>query len=168
MRCEETKLILYFRTEKHAETLRLRLRLAQFKVQTNQINTPFSQLRFSATLSQSLSEKTLHPLSSSGEMVEDATAENVMEQAALPQLLSDAQFTSSSQLSSIRESVVPALDPSSSPRKSDSPEKNGFETPVLPRHEMAGIGGTIREDNVTSSVVKGSAAMGLLGLRGER
>ena len=39
--------ILTFCSCQHLETLRLRLRLARYKIQTNQVNVPFSQLRLS-------------------------------------------------------------------------------------------------------------------------
>ena len=89
------------------------------------------------------------------------------EQPALPRLLTGTQLTSS-RLSSIREPVVPSQDPSSSPRRSESPENDNFRTPALPRRETGRGEGPMEGDSLTSSVVKGNAAIGLMGLRKER
>lgn len=146
----------------HAETLRLRLRLAHFKIRTNQIHIPLAQLRISTTESPEWPES----------------------QPSLPKLLPAPILQPTSYFArTITQSQIPSSPPSS---PKSNPEKRSrdevFRTPALPRQSTAlrqigspadspdGISRETHaeEDSLTSSAVRGKAAIGLLGLRQER
>lgn len=153
----------------HAETLRLRLRLAHFKVQTNQTNLPLSQLR--------ISRKEPSP-SRDPSRTRD-------EQPSLPKLLPAPVLHptafSARTIARPQDLSSPPCSPDHSAQK-DSPEV--FRTPALPRQrgsdaqrQLSSPPGSDEriskrryedEDNLTSSAVRGKAAIGLLGLRQER
>jgi len=149
-------------TVQHAEILRLRLRLAHFKVRTNQIHIPLAQLRISTSESPHSPER----------------------QPSLPKLLPAPVLRPTAYSArTVTQSQIPSSPPSS---PESNPEKVAreevFRTPALPRHSTAlrqinsppdSQEGESREtyteeDNLTSSAVRGKAAIGLLGLRQER
>lgn len=157
------------RISQHAETLRLRLRLAHFKVQTNQINLPLSQLRISRQEALPSGEST--------------TKRD--EQPSLPKLLPAPVLLptafSARMIAHPQDLSSPPCSPDHGAQK-ESPEV--FRTPALPRQRVQNAqrqlssppGSDERiskrryedEDNLTSSAVRGKAAIGLLGLRQER
>lgn len=157
------------RISQHAETLRLRLRLAHFKVQTNQTNLPLSQLRISRNQPSPSRDSTLKR----------------DEKPSLPKLLPAPVLLptaySARMIPRPQDLSSPPCSPDHNAQK-DSPEV--FRTPALPRQRVSNVqrqlssppGSDERiskrsyedEDNLTSSVVRGKAAIGLLGLRQER
>lgn len=154
---------------RHAETLRLRLRLAHFKVQTNQTNVPLSQLRTSRDESED------PPLSTDSSFGPD-------DQPSLPKLLPAPVLRPAAYSA---RTIAPTQIPSSPPSSvNNSPYKatrdDVFRTPALPRHATHALPQQTssppdsqersrgRDDvsGLTSSAVRGKAAIGLLGLRG--
>lgn len=153
------------------ETLRLRLRLAHFKVQTNQTNVPLSQLRISRNEAPPPQESILprNDLPSLPKLLPAPVL--------LPTAFSARMIARSHDLSS------PPCSPDRGTRK-ESPEV--FRTPALPRQivptalrQLSSPPGSDEgmskkryeeeeEDSLTSSAVRGKAAIGLLGLRQER
>ncbi len=149
--------------------LRLRLRLAHFKVQTNQTNIPLSQLRISRDESED------RPPSRDSDFGPD-------DQPSLPRLL-PAPILRPTAYSA--RTIAPMQIPSSPPSSvNNSPNKASrddvFRTPALPRHATHALPQQTSSppdsqerskgrDNVgglTSSAVRGKAAIGLLGLKG--
>lgn len=146
----------------HAETLSLRLRLAHFKIRTNQIHIPLAQLRISTI----------------------DGPESPEHQPSLPKLLPAPVLQPTSYSArTVTQPQMPSSPPSSP--ESDMGKTTGaevFRTPALPRHSTALVqigsppyspdGGPREthpeEDSLTSSAVRGKAAIGLLGLRQER
>ena len=156
---------------KHAERLRLRLRLALFKVQTNQTNIPLSRLRISNREPFDQSPSTRSPA--------------VLRSPSQPTLLPAPVFRPTTQsIRTVRRPGMLSSPPSSSgasPVKYFSPEL--FRTPALPRQENLPMQQTSsppdsqsgrqsvvegNRSNLSSSAVKGYAARSLLGLREER
>ncbi|KAK4693658.1 hypothetical protein P7C71_g3786, partial [Lecanoromycetidae sp. Uapishka_2] len=146
------------RVRQHAETLRLRLRLAHLKVQTNQTDIPLSRLRLCADDSddQVFSQDT-----------PDA------QQASLPKLLPAPVLLptafSARTISRPRIASSPSSPTKDSPKKAEGIET--FRTPALPRHTAQTSSRAMSsplEEKLTSSAVRGKAAIGLLGLRRER
>ncbi len=145
-----------------AETLRLRLRLAHYKVLTNQINTPFSQL-------------VIHPLSPHTQTPQQPIQEETPE-PSLPRLLPAPVLQQSTHL----PSSPPNSQGSTSPEKEigTGEEREAFRTPALPRQRGAirqtssppdssekYVRGSGRKDGeLSSSVIKSKAAMSLMGL----
>lgn len=158
----------------HAETLRLRLRLAHFKVKTNQIEIPLSRLRISTERELSLPSQ--------------ETAATPDEQPSLPKLkLLPAPVLRPTAYSArvISKPHVPSSPPSSAENGlGKSAGDDVFRTPALPRHstrkalrqissppdsqERLSRKGYDEDDDLTSSAIRGKAAIGLLGLRQER
>ena len=157
---------LAFSVTSNVELLKLRLRVAIYKVRTNQIDVPFADLR----IPQSAKSQT-------AQAVEDAVA----------QLRREAQEANARQLEAIPKLLpAPILKPTayssrmiydtnlpSSPPVSVSPEKlpEGPMDVSTPQRESAQRGtpsmDRLRrlEPELTSSAVKGRVAEGLLGLR---
>ena len=153
----------------HAEALRLRLRLAHFKVQTNQTNVPLSQLR----------------IMRNEELPSRDPALKQVEQPSLPKLLPAPILLptafSARMISRPQDLSSPPCSPGHNAQK-ESPEV--FRTPALPRQRGSNAqrqlssppGSDERipkkryedDDNLSSSAVRGKAAIGLLGLREER
>lgn len=153
----------------HAETLRLRLRLAHFKVQTNQTNLPLSQLRISRN-------EVLPPRESILRRDDQPSLPKLLPAPVLlPTAFSARMITHPQDLSS------PPCSPDHRAQK-ESPEV--FRTPALPRQRASAASRQLSsppgsaermskdsyedEDSLTSSAVRGKAAIGLLGLRQER
>ena len=177
--------------------LRLRLRLAQFKIQTNQTNTPFTQLRLSTTSDASSPQP--QPLDPAHGLLEsNAKSLESFLPPSRPRLAIDRNVLKPQ--SSIEES--PSSPPASfeastgAKDRANLPEDETSEqlcrdtdensqTPALPRFRLGaadlkedtlGKEGSFLhrlaqerecEENLTSSVIRGKAAIGLLGLRGE-
>ncbi|KAI4130815.1 MAG: hypothetical protein LQ347_003233 [Umbilicaria vellea] len=158
----------------HAETLRLRLRVAMFKVRTNQTSIPMSRLQISPGNGGSRSSAVPGPQGNSSEQHPN--------HSALPRLL-PAPILRPTAYSArhITQSQIPSSPPDS---VDDSPkpvtQQEVFRTPALPRQKRLASplqlsspsasrahGGERleeEEDTPTKSVVKGRAADGLLGL----
>ena len=153
----------------HAETLRLRLRLAHFKVQTNQTNLPLSQLR----------------VSREGPLLPQESLLRQNDQQPLPKLLPAPVLLptafSARTIARPQDLSSPPCSPDHSTQRESA---NVFRTPALPRQKVptalrqlssppgSNEGISKRhyeyEDNLTSSAVRGKAAIGLLDLRQER
>ncbi len=161
---------LAFSFVSHAELLKLRLRVAMYKVRTNQIDIPFTNLRV-PQIPQTTRSHT-------AQAVEDAVAQlrreaqevNARQLSAVPKLL-PAPILKPTAYSSrmIYESQIP-----SSPPVSVSPEKLPTAIDVSTPQRALGQYGTPRgsverlrrpELELTSSAVKERVASGLLGLR---
>lgn len=146
----------------HAENLRLRLRLAHFKVRTNQTHIPLSQLQTSAREDRGSPEH----------------------QPSLPTLLpAPVLLPTAYSARTIAQPQIPSSPPSSPDNGAEKTIRDEiFRTPALPRHstsfrqmssppdsqERASRKPYTEEDSLTSSAVRGKAAFGLLGLRQER
>ncbi|KAL9039425.1 MAG: hypothetical protein Q9214_004883 [Letrouitia sp. 1 TL-2023] len=153
-------------TSPRLETLRARLRVAMFKVQTNQTHIPLSQLRIPSqpTLTQSLPTSPKEP--------------------KLPRLLPAPVLkpTSRSAHSVPQMLSSPPSSTDNSPMNRSERGKSVFRTPALPRQRVQGVQQTSspadsqgdglerdKDEGLRSSGVKGrAAAIGLLGLREER
>ena len=152
--------------------MRLRLRLAHFKVKTNQINVPLSRLRISST------EPAIRSPTEASQEKE--------RQPALPKLLPAPILRPTAYSSrTISFPQIPSSPPISPERVSNKDNDDEvFRTPALPRHALRH---EVRqtssppespgkfpkeqyghEDDLTSSAIRGKAAIGLLGLRQER
>ncbi|KAL2043249.1 hypothetical protein N7G274_004309 [Stereocaulon virgatum] len=109
------------RVSRHAETLRLRLRLAHFKIQTNQTNIPLSRLRISKTGGE---DKILAPSS----VLDD--------QLSLPKLLPAPVLCPTGYSERmIAQSRQPSLRPGSTEGDSGTGDHDAvFRTHALPRH----------------------------------
>lgn len=164
---------LAFNSLSHAEMLKLRLRIAMYKVRTNQIDTPFKDLP--------VPERPRTSKSITAQAVEEAVAQlrreaqqvNARELASIPKLLPAAPILKPTAYSSrmIYDTRMP-----SSPPVSGSPEKLPWASGELPTPQRGtrqygtpqrGVDrfGMPAEQELTSSAVKGRVAEGLLGLR---
>ena len=174
MRGEELRLVRLFlrppiyisNTKQKARTLKLRLRLAKYKVQTNQIDTPMSQLKIK-NASESPELPTVprlahtprhRPLSSS------SRASNTHSVSNREQNQGEKQSLSSS---------PPPYPEAASHDESNLESREAISTPLLPRQRQdllnpPSLGGDFEDRSpareLTSSVVKGRAANGLLSL----
>ncbi|KAK3115001.1 hypothetical protein LTR53_006086 [Teratosphaeriaceae sp. CCFEE 6253] len=159
-----------------AELLKLRLRVAMYKVRTDQVNVPFSRLRVDAKGldwdNPGDSQK-----QATGEAVEEAVAQlrreaqervSKVDVRPVPKLL-PAPVLLPTEFSSriIYGSILPSSPPES-PFLDQSKHAERTAAPgrplSSPRHG-AGQHSTRDEADLTSSVVKGRVAEGLLGLR---
>ncbi|MCJ1255301.1 hypothetical protein MMC24_003117 [Lignoscripta atroalba] len=148
------------------ENLRLRLRVAMFKVQTNQASIPMSQLQISPRKPLTLPSFHLSPAPLSH-----------TEETELPKLLPAPVLRPTAYSSRTVTQTDPPFPAFSS---NTSPQRNFhgglFQTPALPRPSLPQREGSSTdspkkdlingedETNLPSSVVKGRAADGLLGL----
>ena len=161
-----------FKTVSHAELLKLRLRVAMYKVRTNQVYVPFTDLRIENS-SRARTKET-------SEAVEEAVAalrreaQEVSARALrpIPKLLPAPLLRPTAYSSRmIYETNIP-----SSPPVAASPERlpvsaGGVSTPQREVHQLSSPPDSEErlerpaEQDLTSSVVKGRVAEGLLGLR---
>ncbi|CAO1599713.1 hypothetical protein XANCAGTX0491_003428 [Xanthoria calcicola] len=167
----ETSLPTGLSTLSRAETLRLRLRVALFKVQTGQTNIPVSQLRLPTP---SVVESNQWPASSS-------RAGTVQPPGLLPAPLLEPTVRPNRLSQSTQMLSSPPVTRSGSPSK--APDGDIFRTPSLPLSKVGlsqqlssppnSPNGDLKEMDVeesrlSSSAVKGYAAISLLGLRDDR
>ncbi|KAI9848665.1 MAG: hypothetical protein M1838_000437 [Thelocarpon superellum] len=148
-----------------AEILRLRLKLAMFRIQTDQVGVPFAALHVSPRSSgRALSAEKLSS---------DGTHRSPLRRKLLPPpvILSTGCPTV--------EISLPSSPPDSANRLDDAmDDRGGFTTPVAPRNrctqqpvqlssppDSQGGDERVPEINLTSSVVRGRAATGLLELK---
>lgn len=159
-------MILLIGTDQRLETLRARLRVAMFKVQTNQTHIPLSQLRIPSqpTLTQALQSSPKEP-ELPGLLPAPVLKPTSRSAHSLPQMLSS-----------------PPSSTDNSPMNRSEREKSVFRTPALPRQRVQGVQQTRsppdsqgdgieldEDEGLRSSGVKGrAAAIGLLGLRKDR
>ena len=155
----------------HAELLKLRLRVAMYKVQTNQVDTPFTDLRIPGS--------TIVSKSPTAQAVEEAVAQlrreaqeiNARQKTAIPVLLPAPVLKPTAYSSRmVYETHIP-----SSPPVSLSPDKlpSAGGNVLTPQKDFAQYGtprGSVERlrrplEELTSSAVKGRVAEGLLGLR---
>jgi len=154
---------LVFKTVSHAEMLKLRLRVAMYKVQTNQVEVPFAQLRVAGEDDSSNARTT-------SEAVEEAVASLRREAQArmpprpqsqsFPQLLPGPVLLPTAYSSRmIYECSMPTSTTTTSPLKSGQRTQNSTPMPNTSRLARA------ESADLTSSAAKGRVAEGLLGLR---
>ncbi|EPE36158.1 hypothetical protein GLAREA_05496 [Glarea lozoyensis ATCC 20868] len=143
------------------QKMRLRLQLAAYKVQTNQIDVPMSRLEVRSTPSSPHANR---PMQVPQPITSITTAPRQL-QTSRP--ISEAQ-------PSVPSSSPPEYetDPQTihSPRKENTIPREGYNTPVLPRQRQSmlnppNLGSPSAEFDLTSSAVKGNAARDLLMLR---
>jgi hypothetical protein len=147
-------LILMQRIQK----MRLRLQLAAYKVQTNQIDVPMSRLEVRSTPSSPHNARPMQvPLPTT--IARQALAATPLNTLSASQLSTEDSLTS------------PEHQPNGfvSPQKESTTSREGYNTPVLPRQRQSIINPpslrSPRETDLTSSAVKGNAARDLLMLR---
>ncbi|KAL8709188.1 MAG: hypothetical protein Q9220_006068 [cf. Caloplaca sp. 1 TL-2023] len=149
----------------HAETLRLRLRFALYKVQTNQIHVPLSQLRF--------------PSQRSHESRIPSTPSSASEGSSKPRLLPAAVLEPSQRPNrNARQTQITSSSPASDEDSPPKVEANAVPRPRIrlsqqisspPDSHNGEQGPSQAEDRaLNSSAVKGHAAISLLDLRGHR
>lgn len=153
--------------KQRARALKLRLSLANYKVQTNQIDTPISQLQIKTTstskdlpvLSRAASTPRNRPVSSTNGL---SNIPNIL----LPNPAKTRLFTSS----------PPQYTEAVSDSESGDEPPQAVATPLLPRQRQSLLNPPFLGDfedrsparDLTSSVVKGRAAKGLLSLMGHQ
>ncbi|CAK1355318.1 hypothetical protein CB0940_00946 [Cercospora beticola] len=145
-----------FRGPSHAELLKMRLQVAMYKVKTNQIHVPFDELR----------ENTLSQRQREYNEAEEAVAALRAEAQA-----KDAQRTHAHPSSALFP--APMLQPTDyssrtiyGPTLASSPPVSRSSRPNMRDSALRGFGRrTTAEEELTSSVVKGRVAAGLLDLR---
>lgn len=163
-----------------AENLRLRLRVALFKVQTNQTSIPMSQLQITSPRNRVQDS----PLRSSSQILQSVSPQT-REKAPHPRLLPAPVLKPTAYSArNITQTHVPSSPPYST---NSSPESAVgevvFRTPALPRStiyeatQMSSPPGSAGSDGIqagrkqesreslSSSAIRGKAAIGLLGLR---
>lgn len=181
-------------TFQHAETLRLRLRVALYKVQTNQTKTPLSELTL-PTYQQPTPSLTLSSTNSSHPSVPSITLsparhQSLTNSSAFPRLLPAPVLLPTAYSSRmITESHIPSSPPSTRTSPDRSKTAAAFATPIARRRVVQqsdresededtdeGDGDCememlqrrreqrFEDGDLTSSVVKGRAASGLLEL----
>lgn len=153
-----------------AELLKLRLRVAMYKVRTNQVDVPFTDLR--------VSEHHKVTKSITAQAVEEAVAQlkrealevQARQSTAIPKMLAAPVLKPTAYSSRmVYETHIP-----SSPPVGSSPDKLPSAPNVLTPQKYLAQYGTPRRsaerlrmapEELTSSAVKGRVAEGLLGLR---
>ena len=158
-------------TKQKARALKLRLSLAKYKVQTNQIDTPMSQLQIKTT------SKPAGPPTLPSPRLADAPRSGPFSSthpSNIPSLKPRApnhEYTRS-----FSSSPPPYLQSASGNDPEDGP-RDCVSTPLLPRQRQSllnppSLGGDFEDRSpareLTSSVVKGRAAKGLLSLMGHQ
>ncbi|KAI9812193.1 MAG: hypothetical protein M1827_004859 [Pycnora praestabilis] len=164
----------------HAEALRLRLRVAMFKVRTNQTNIPLSQLQISSR--QPTQTPRTHDSARSRSITPKASVPALNARATSKLLPAPVLVPTAYSASHVTEAYIPSSPPEPAPSKHYTEENKTqaeFATLVVPRRRQARSptqlssppdsqereDRLVREDvNLTSSVVKGRAANGLLKL----
>lgn len=165
------------RTTSNAELLKMRLRVAMYKVQTNQVSVPFPNLRNvregdareRPTVTQAAVEEAIAELRREAQEV--AARRQQQTPSAFPTLQPGPVLRPTSYSS--RMIYAKAIDLTSSPSPPMSPERLPVASPALytPQRSLHGHPSTAERTNrpseqeLTSSVVKGRVAEGLLGLR---
>lgn len=152
--------------QQNAEALRLRLKVAMYKVKTNQTDLPLSQLQIRASRAHHAT-RTLLPssrLSPAPQHGEPVTPTSHLSQFNSDEVEDHTSIPSSSPL--------PLMSPDRSLPHVHGPRCSDFATPILPRSRDGyscihnSRGSPEPGPEVTSSVVKGRAADGLLSLIG--
>lgn len=173
---------LVMKTVSHAETLRLRLRVAMFKVRTGQVQVPFQELRTeeerSKELEQDAIEEAVAQLRREAFEVQERDAARRRQEQSRPQPAKDDNEDSGFPM--LRS--APVLKPTAYSSRMiynnaypSSPPPEAERLPAMtPRHRRIECldpesaekcDGSCGEQELTSSVVKGRVAEGLLGLR---
>lgn len=130
-----------------AEALRLKLRVAMYKVQTNQVDIPFDYLR----------EQTDHGMRESSRAVKEA----------VEQLRLEATSRLATRRSSFKPDAATAEEDSIIAAMIDLPSTNAHDNVQsdLHMHTPRSRMGRIQASDLTSSAVKSNVAEGLLGLK---
>ena len=167
-----------FKSVSHAEMLKLMLRVAMFKVRTGQIGVPFAELQVNCTLPNSLVEK---GSAFDREAIDKAVEELRTEaQQRLPKKVPKLMSVPVLKPTAYSSRMIYETDFGSSPPLAGSANRSP-ELPVAlaakvetPQRDVRRVGsppssgegvGRIREQELTSSVINGRVAEGLLGLR---
>lgn len=158
-----------------AQVLRLRLRVAMYKVRTNQVNVPFDKLLVDDKKpdNRAMPQAVEEAVAELRREAQEEMSRQSLNSKPIPKLLRAPVLLPTAYSSRmIYGSAVP-----SSPPGSRSPERHAYTGPqaVATPHragrqlssppDSAERGGRDFEQDLTSSVVKGRVAEGLLGLR---
>lgn len=154
-----------FASTSRAELLKLRLKVAMYKIRTNQIDIPFSQLHLDEpqpkSTSQAVEEAVAQLRREAQEIVAKSSCSSI-KQTGRP-LLHNIPLLKPTSYSSrmISEPMLPSSPPiASGPQKSpDRQLKSGKDTPQRYGHARPD------DQELTSSAVRGRVAEGLLGLK---
>lgn len=142
-----------FDSPSRAEQLKVRLRLAAYKVRTNQIETPFSDLPVESSLPSTVEEH-VALLRREAQLVNERSSRVPSLSLLGAPILRPTAYSSRM----IYNSAVP-----SSPPPADSPVSRQFAPHVAtPARNKMNLSDELE---LTSSIVKGRVAEGLLGLR---
>ncbi|KAK5125460.1 hypothetical protein LTR85_000569 [Meristemomyces frigidus] len=160
---------LHLTSTSRAEMLRLRLRVAMYKVRTNQINTPFSQLKMECRSSPKPTSQAVEEAVAA--LRREAQQTTPLSDQPFPKLLAAPVLKPTAYSSRmIYQPLLPSSPPvSRSPERKSLPQQ--IATPARAVSQLssppdsAGRLGRREEAELTSSVVKGRVAEGLLGLR---
>ena len=151
--------------------------MALYKVQTNQISIPMSRLQITASRSP-ISTSPTRPSSRTSPLVFLPSEQNPVQPRLLPAPILRPTAYSARHIAQPQTSSSPPYSTNSSPESAVRDEV--FRTPALPRSEMYEpaqmssppnsekenvVHGVRGVDSLTSSTVRGKAAIGLLGLR---
>lgn len=175
-----------------AQLLKLRLKVAMYKVETNQTHLPFQQLKhdghdIDGKATDEAVEEAVAQLRREAQLIQHrrllaSSTTNDEQQQPVPKLLPAPLLrpTAYSSRMVYDEQDVPSSPPMDSPERetSRSPKKTGLlaRGMATPAKELRRLGsppgsverasiGRVEEAELTSSVVKGRVAEGLLGLR---
>ncbi|CZT49249.1 uncharacterized protein RSE6_10063 [Rhynchosporium secalis] len=160
-----------------AREVKLRLSLASYKVRTNQIDIPISRLEIRSSTTSSR----IPPLPRS--TTQSSQAQQATRPSSAPQVPYSSFQGPSAEIKQAQQATIYSSPPArcstqelslASPTKSENHvSRAGFATPLLPRQQQGllnppSLGGSPsweeRGNELTSSVVKGRAADGLLSL----
>jgi hypothetical protein len=155
----------------YAELLKLRLRVAMYKVRTNQVDIPFTDLRVPEHAKVSKSPTAQAVEEAVAQLRREAMEVNARQSTTIPKLLPAPVLKPTAYSSRmVYETNIPSSPPVSlSPDKLRSAPTNVF----TPQKDFAQYGTPRRSverlrmppEELTSSAVKGRVAEGLLGLR---
>ncbi len=156
----------------NAETLRLRLRLAMFRIETNQTDVPLSLLRIPAPNAPDQSAPVTSSPSHKTPPQPTLLPAPILKPSSIPDRMSTRPNILSSPLSAGTTSAIQELSPET------------FRTPALPRHGSHPVqhtsspvddsrlsnssGRRVENNRLSSSAVKGHAAISLLDLRDDK
>jgi hypothetical protein len=173
---------VYAKNQQSASEMKLRLRLAGYKVRTNQIHLPLSRLEIRSCTSSTLPKLSSLLLVSANTSQHRTPLPSIAAAPSIPNIqlqkpsvekkLAHITDIPSSPPSPYCDTTVEANELISPSKEINDTTREGFATPLLPRQcqtmlNPPTLGSPIWEDRrseLTSSVVKGRAADGLLSL----
>ncbi|KAK6410540.1 hypothetical protein LTR95_018197 [Oleoguttula sp. CCFEE 5521] len=158
---EQQKSKLLFKSISHAEMLRLRLRVAMYKIKTNQVHVPFAQLQVAGQASSRTSNKGVAVEAAVASLRREAQASMHLQPPAptMPKLLPGPVLLPTAYSSrKIYDLPRASMSPITSPLKS------GQQSEITTPKSIAGRIARAESADLTSSVVKGRVAESLVGL----